>query len=194
MLGKFLRIKRLGLFLSALCVTSMISSPISLERSTTTRPENGKMKLSLTRILRTNDRTLGLLTLPDGRVLRTLEPPLRVGKPRSIPSGIYVVGVFRHQSSSLVRLRLYAVVGFSNVLIEVGNFPRDTRGCILVGLEHTPEGLKDSQKAFDVLMEAVGASNEFLLVIQDVPQANSTPRSPVLNGIYPPLRFPPIRL
>lgn len=198
MLGKFPRIRSVGRFLSVLCVTTMISNPISYERSTTIGLENGKMKLSLTRILRTNDRTLGILRLSgdsgeQGNLeLRTLEPPLRAGKPRSIPAGTYVVKVLQQPGNTQPRLLLQSVVDFSNVYIEVGNFPKDTRGCILVGLEHVPSGLKDSQKAYSLLLELVGASSEFLLVISDV-QPSSIPKGSLgLNGIYPPWRFPPI--
>ena len=193
MLEKLRKIKNTGLFISVLCASIVISSPINQGSSITSRQESGRMKFYLTRISRSDSRTLGVLTLrATSPSLMTLEPPLRPGKPRSIPAGTYVVKVLRQNGQQQPRLLLQSVAGFSNVYIEVGNFPKDTRGCILVGLSLEAGELRESRKAYQLLLEVVGASNDFLLSISDVPQASNRLKNPIRNDIPPPLRFLPI--
>lgn len=162
-------------------------------------PEDSRKKVFLTRTLGTSSYTAGVLTLPatspDSNAVRlqTLEPPVRAKKPRTIPAGTYVVDVQRSATREVLRLRLLSVEGFSNVNIEVGNSPQDTRGCVLVGLEREAGQLRDSRKAYQRLLEALGDSSEFILVIRDEYQANTPAGSPSLNGTLPPTYFPPIR-
>ncbi len=170
MLERLRRIKNIGLFLNVLCVSIAISTPTF--QTASGMDTNGKMKFYLTRTQYKKDRTLGTLTFrsTDGPiVLYTLEPPQRVQKPRTIPAGIYVVEVLMPRGTDQPRLRLRAVEGFSNVYLEVGNFPRDTKGCILVGLSAEGEELRGSRKAFQILLDSLGTSQDFMLIVTDTP-------------------------
>ena len=51
------------------------------------------------------------------------------------------------------------------ILIHRGNYPYQTKGCILVGLNYTPSQLYDSRKAMDLLREYIGR-NDFKLTIR----------------------------
>lgn len=135
--------------------------------------------IHLSRTTRTDTCTLGVITLPailpgtHGKQLFSLEPPVREQKPRTIPAGTYVVKVQRMKGQAQPHLRLIAVAGFSNVKIEVGNFPQDTRGCVLVGLSISGESLLESKKAFALLLESLGDASEFTLIVSDVSQTKT---------------------
>ena len=161
------KIRSIGLSILVACASIGTLMPTHLGNSGMER--SGTMRFYLTRTHRSKTATLGAILLPDGRSLRTLEPSHRLqGKPRSIPAGIYVVEVLQPRGTGLPRLHLRAVEGFSNVYIEVGNFPRNTRGCVLVGLSAEGEELRDSRKAYQALLDSLGSSKDFILVISDV--------------------------
>jgi len=188
MLEKLRRIRNIGLFTLALCVSTAISTSTNPKSFGTV--ENGKMRCYLTRTIKTNDRTLGTLVIPGATspILRTMEPPYRIRKPRSIPVGTYVVEVLRSSPTAQPRLHLVSVVGFSNVYIEVGNFPTDTRGCVLVGLSVQDGELRDSRKAYQALLDSLGSSKDFILVILDEQPAskptNNQGRSDAQSLVY----------
>jgi len=169
MLGKLLRTKSIGLFLSALCVITMTSSPINLERSITGTQESSRMKFYLTRTQKNKTATLGAISLwKDGTpLLLTLEPPDRKIKPRTIPCGTYDVIKIVDRQSGQVRLRLLAVRGFEGIYIEVGNSPTETRGCILVGLRTEGNELKESRKAYNLLLSHLIGVDRISIEISD---------------------------
>ncbi len=199
MLGLSPRIKSIGLFTLALCVSIAISTPMSRDVSLMASQGDSRKRFYLTRTDRNAKCTHGVLILPatslakSGLRLQTLEPPRRPGKPRSIPAGTYVVEVLRSSVHPEPRLLLHAVEGFSNVYIEVGNFPQNTRGCVLVGLEREGDTLQESKLAYQKLLESLGNASEFILVISDEQPSSTQLGSPALSGGLPPLRFPPIR-
>ena len=92
------------------------------------------------------EATLGKLELPNGWSCYTLELPWKANQRMvsCIPEGAYALGLV---SSPLVtRLsggkhlkawELLDVPNRSHILLHAGNYLRDTRGCILVGAEHT---------------------------------------------------------
>jgi hypothetical protein len=121
------------------------------------------------------DRTLGELRVYDaGGALRlegySLEPPWRdnrVGE-SCIPPGLYDV---RRRWSRRYREHLI-VLGThprSLILLHAGNYPRDTRGCILPGLGRADidgDGLDEvtsSRKALVILLRVVEAEGRLCL-------------------------------
>lgn len=83
----------------------------------------------------------------------TLEPPKEEPpvKPRSIPAGTYEFTIaFSPKHGYNVPL-LEAVPDFEAIEIHIGNFPRDTLGCILVGKVLGTNAIYQSTNAFNEL-------------------------------------------
>lgn len=92
----------------------------------------------------------------------TLEPPkpefTGFKKPYCIPSGLYDVTLDVQSPKYRYRIpyvkcggkvpRLLNVPKFNGILIHIGNFPSDTKGCILVGESYSYERLFNSTKAY----------------------------------------------
>lgn len=97
------------------------------------------MKLMLHRTSYEDDRTLGLLFVMDGNrhvdTFVTLEPPWNNNRRRvsCIPTGEYKVTP-RYSTRFRHHLHVLDVPDRDWILFHVGNFPRDTTGCVLVGL------------------------------------------------------------
>ena len=66
--------------------------------------------------------------------------------------------------------RILDIPGYSGVLIHIGNYPRDTEGCVLVGYNQVKGAVVNSTKAFwklyDILLEADQKGEEIWLTIQ----------------------------
>ena len=104
------------------------------------------MKATLLRISHLPDRTLGALVLESGDTFATLEPPWRDNLPNvsCIPQGIY--NVIRHQSPSKGDcFKVLDVQGREDILFHVGNYPVDTKGCILVGFSRKGDMIQESK-------------------------------------------------
>lgn len=96
------------------------------------------IKLVLTRLSESHSRTLGRLVIYNGLnkvgEFTTLELAWRGNSNliSCIPVGDYVVK--RGSSKRFEKhLRLYNVGGRTDVLMHIGNYPKDSTGCILVG-------------------------------------------------------------
>ena len=93
----------------------------------------------------------------DRRVLcHTLELPwLNNSKSLScIPAGVY--DLVHSNSSNFGRcLRIPSVIGRSGILIHAGNTIKDTRGCILVGLDVNDVGVLHSKLALKRLLDTL---------------------------------------
>lgn len=81
------------------------------------------------------EATLGRLYYPDGRskFVYTLEPPWRGNEPfeSCIPEGLY--RITRDTFRGELNFRLHGVLDRTDIEIHFGNWPRDTKGCPLVG-------------------------------------------------------------
>lgn len=106
------------------------------------------MKLTLKRIARKADYTIGKLFIDGKYFCDTLEDPdrgldqsmslekirsLKVMHKTAIPAGIYKVIVNMSPGKRRLLPRLQNVPGFSGILIHRGNTADDSSGCILVG-------------------------------------------------------------
>lgn len=113
--------------------------------------------LTLTRQKESETLTIGRLT-GLGVDLVTLELPWydnQVNASR-IPPGRYVGRMRTHTSRVL---QIDDVPGREGILIHVGNYPSDTHGCILVGLEEGYGMIRKSRAAMDLLLQALERAN-----------------------------------
>lgn len=132
------------------------------------------MKLTLTRIAKHKDCTMGRLAIDDIYLCDTLEPIWRdVGWGRTgrkvpgktaIPEGRYPVVVTHSPRFNRWLPLLLHVPGFEGVRIHAGNTSHDTEGCILVGVSRAVEGtehrLVDSRLWLNRLMKQLADRRE----------------------------------
>lgn len=132
-------------------------------------PSKQSIHLQLVRTLANEVCTIGELTCLEEPALRlaTLEPPYRIApvKPRSIPCGTYDVTLYKSPHLGYKVPLLHDVDDFSEVEIHIGCFPRDTKGCILVGLKREGNSIGFSKSAFDLLMVTVKDAERITLNI-----------------------------
>ena len=141
----------------------------------------------------TDTSTTGRLFVNDEFMCYTLEPPFyRDVKPYAIPYGIYDVTLkvqspkYRYRSPYSQfggRVpRLLDVPNFKGILIHIGNFPRDTKGCILVGARWNVchDRLFDSTKAYLALWYRL-SSFKYPIKIRISNYENSLGRSVLLH-------------
>ena len=133
------------------------------------------MKLELFRIRFSDTTTQGELWV-DGRVeCWTLEDKRRSpGEPKvpgktAIPEGEYKVILDHSQRFKMVMPHILDIPNFSGIRIHPGNTEKDTEGCILVGLNRSPDYVGHSRMAFNRLMgkmeDAVSVGDEITLRI-----------------------------
>lgn len=111
------------------------------------------INLLLDRLTISSVCTIGRLQCDD-LVLYTLEPQgtESTAKPRCVQAGIYRVSLRMSHRLGYVTPYLHDVPGFEDVLLHIGNFPQDTLGCILVGLNSAGQAIEHSRTAFSELM------------------------------------------
>lgn len=87
----------------------------------------------------------------------TLEPPRRdpPNKPRAIPCGTYdVTWAFSPKHNRFVPL-VENVPDFTGIEIHIGNYPKDTLGCLLVGNVRGRDLIQQSTAAVNEVWEQV---------------------------------------
>lgn len=131
------------------------------------------MKLTLKRMEFREDGILSYLKDEAGNVLfKTLEhsydkyPKLYNGEFKCV-RGIHQL----HGGKPFETFEITGVKGHSGILFHVGNFNRDSDGCVLVGKDFAtdPSGAKMvvfSRKAFAELIELLRDVDEFQLIVQ----------------------------
>lgn len=110
--------------------------------------------------------TLGSLFVDGGYQCETLEDPDRkledggVKQPgcTAVPRGTYTVIIDWSRRFKRTLPRLLEVPGFEGVRIHPGNAPKDTEGCILVGLRRGPDYVYQSVSAFNLLYAKLEAA------------------------------------
>lgn len=119
------------------------------------------MILTVERIFKGADYTIGKLYIDDVYFCDTLENPVRDVKiwgETAIPAGTYEIDMktkspaFGNRSQYAFcdgKLpRLIGVPNFEGVLIHIGNYPKDTKGCILVGRNNVKGAVMQSTDTF----------------------------------------------
>ena len=128
--------------------------------------------MTLVRKVFEKDRTLGELYLEGiGYFCDTLEPHCidwskekKVAGKTAIPEGTYKVKVAWSPKRKRNVPWLQNVPHFSGIQIHPGNYPNDTRGCILVGSAEK-NVLVSSRVAFSCLMEKLKFENDIEIVV-----------------------------
>tara|TARA_R110000765_G_scaffold137973_1_gene237723 strand:- start:664 stop:1098 length:435 start_codon:yes stop_codon:yes gene_type:complete len=120
----------------------------------------------------TDKSTLGKLFLNGEIFCQTLELPY-LDNQRSIsciPEGEYKVRLRTAKESSsrdYLHLLVQDVKGRSYILVHIGNFPKDTKGCILVGQSRQQDRVNNSRFAMELLMKEIlnlGGTNINLII------------------------------
>ena len=125
------------------------------------------MILTLKRIARKPNYTIGRLCVNGAYVCDTLEPHCidwtkekKVDGKTAIPEGTYEIDMntksatfgnlafYKTYSNGGKLPRLKNVPHFLGILIHVGNYPKDTRGCILVGTNSVVGAVMNSKAAY----------------------------------------------
>lgn len=148
------------------------------------------LDLTLTRDVFTDKSTTGVLLwggLDFGYVLEDVDRGLEATQPldyihrtkvagqTAIPTGRYRVGWNFSPKFQRFTPRLHDVPGFEGIEIHVGNWARDTDGCLLVGLHRVADEVLDSRKAiawlWPHLSAVVAAGGECWITVQRDPGA-----------------------
>jgi len=100
-----------------------------------------------------------------------LEPsrtnPAHSGHP-CVPAGAYSAILTRSPHLGYVTPELVGVPGRSEIRIHIGNYPKDSLGCILVGETNPlPDFVGDSRAAFKALMLKLQSANAIRVEILD---------------------------
>lgn len=111
------------------------------------------LSLVVTRNTFTELSTIGDLAVNGEHAGYTLEPPKRATKPCCIPLGTYDVKVLWSPKHGRLLPHVLNVPGFEEIEIHIGNFPKDTLGCLLVGgtAGPLPDFIGSSTLAFNKL-------------------------------------------
>lgn len=115
------------------------------------------MDLILKRTVFTKESTIGPLTIDGGLECFILEPPWQENKPNfsSIPPGRYRITLHLSPSREYVVPLLHGVLGRSEIEIHIGNWPKDTKGCLLPGRTVGADYVSQSALAFNLLMTRI---------------------------------------
>lgn len=127
------------------------------------------MKLKLIRKYETDKSTIGKLYVNDEFFCHTLEDPGRKKKiwgKTCIWTGKYIVklrkvGLFNNRYKKRFpnmhggMLHITGVKQFKYILIHIGNFPKDTHGCVLVGSGYGTDFITGSTNAYKKLYPIV---------------------------------------
>lgn len=116
------------------------------------------MDITLIRTKFLSDRTIGALHINDRLFCDTMEPARSLKIYGMIPHGEYTITlnvqsprflqVSTYKSINARLPRLLNVPGRDGILIHPGNYPKDTRGCILVGQLAPSTDLQNSRNTF----------------------------------------------
>lgn len=111
------------------------------------------MKLNLLRQPSSKIATPGILNIDGIQYCYTLERP-----EVQIPPGSYTIEITHSPRFNRPLPLLDSVPGRTDIRIHAGNWPRDTDGCILVGLQQDQDMIVRSRLALDPLVIQIQAA------------------------------------
>jgi hypothetical protein len=118
------------------------------------------MHIKITRIEVTDKGIFGHLDV-DGFSCVTLEPD-----DLNIPAGSYRATLYNSPANKTLVPLLHDVPGRSMIEIHCGNWEKDSKGCILVGMKRNGYAIESSRQAFKLLMaKLLGAEDIRVTVI-----------------------------
>jgi len=131
----------------------------------------GKADLLLIRDTFTDKSVIGKLYLNGEFYGHTLELAWNDNKRNisCIPKGVYEV-VKRLTDKSKYKyehLHILDVPSRGSILMHIGNYPKNTRGCVLLGNTRALNFVGDSRKAFYKLMYDLGSFEKIELIIKN---------------------------
>lgn len=135
------------------------------------------MNLTLTRDDQNDVRTLGVITNDaDGSVVvpATLELPWRNNAHGTwetascIPAGVYTAFRFNSPHIGYELFQLANVPDRVGIDIHIGNYPKNSEGCILVGEAREENAIDQSRDAFRLFMQYLTGIDRFTLTVRDV--------------------------
>lgn len=161
-INKWLK-KLLQAFIRVLNVKERVSIPKTLQEDRTLLKSHTKGKdvnLLLIRYAYSENSTIGQLFLNGEMFCDTLELPWKNNERRisCIPAGVYPVRVRKAKESATrkyLHLLVEEVPDRDYILFHRGNYPKDTKGCILVGKGSQQDKVNNSRLAMDLLMKEI---------------------------------------
>lgn len=130
-----------------------------------------KANLLLIRDTFTDKSTLGKLYFDGEFYGHTLELPWKDNEKRisCIPKGVYEVKK-RHTEESKYKYEHLHILDVENrelILLHIGNYPKNSKGCILLGNTRALNFVGESRKAFYKLMYDLGSFDKIELIIKN---------------------------
>lgn len=127
------------------------------------------MKLELDRFIHTDKSTIGKLYIDSVFECYILELPWKDNQNNisCIPEGFYHWKIRNEPYSKYhyPHLHITNVVDRSFILLHIGNYPKDTKGCLLPGTSYGENAVWNSEEAFNKLMSKV--SNDGTIIISN---------------------------
>lgn len=113
------------------------------------------MQITLQRQKKKPEYTAGILTVNDRFRWPSLEPGTKGKGP--IPAGRYKITMYDSPRFKRAVPLLHDVPGFTYIEIHWGNWPRETRGCPMIGVSCGKDGawLNWSKQACDILFNLI---------------------------------------
>jgi hypothetical protein len=133
------------------------------------------MRVIIKRETRTDKSTIGKLFIDMIEMCYTLEDTERPDGEKkygetAIPKGLYKLGlrtsgstlneIYKQKYADIHRgmIELLDIPGYSNVYIHIGNYPKDTLGCPLVGMQKGLDAIHGSTAAYYKIYPIISAA------------------------------------
>lgn len=125
------------------------------------------MKIEVRRHYFSENYTIGKLYIDGGYFCDTLEPSITAKEFPAVKTGIYSLSIVWSSKFGCYMPRI-EVPNRTGILFHVGNYPHDTKGCVLLGM-NTIKGSVTASKVtfnsfFDMLLEHIARYKNAIIV------------------------------